>query len=84
MKKGEKHVSMGRERKPWISTIKASKLLCQGCIGYCCYAIDTQTKEEEAGNIPVVYEFGDVFPEELSEVSPQMEIDFVIELIPGA
>ena len=24
-----------------ISTMKASKLLCQGCIGYWCYAIDT-------------------------------------------
>lgn len=64
--------------------MKASKLLCQGCIGYWSYAINTQTKKEKAGNIPVVCEFGDVFPEELPGLPPQREIDFRIELIPGA
>ena len=48
-----------REEKsyPLISAMKASKLLFQGCTGYWCYAIDTQAKEEKAGNIPVVCEF---------------------------
>jgi len=67
-----------------ISVMKASKLLCQGCIEYWCYAIDTQTKEEEVRNIPVVCEFEDVFPEELPGLPLQREIDFAIELIPGA
>jgi len=65
-----------------ISIMKVSKLLCQGCIGYWCYAIDTQTKEEEAENIPVVCEFENVFPE-LPGLPLQREIDFGIELIPG-
>ena len=41
-----------------------------GVIGYWCYAIDTQTKEEEAENILVVCEFEDVFPEELRGLPP--------------
>jgi len=75
-----------REEKsyPLISAMKASKLLCQGCIGYWCFAIDTQTKEEKAENIPVVCKFEDVFLEELPRFPPQREIDFGIELILGA
>ena len=69
---------------PLISAMKASKLLCQGCIGYLCFAIDTRTTEEKAENISVVCEFEDVFPEELLGLPPQREIDFGIELIPGA
>jgi len=53
-----------------IFTIKASKLLCQGCIRYWCYAVDTKTKEEEAENILVVCEFKDVFFEELPGLPP--------------
>jgi len=61
-----------REEKsyPLIFTMKASKLLCQGCMGYWCYTIDTQAKEEKVGNIPVVCEFEDVFPEELPGLPP--------------
>ena len=72
-----------REKKSYllISAMKASKLLRQGCMGYWCYAMDTQVKGEEAENIPVVCEFDDVFPEELPGLPPQREIDFRIELI---
>ena len=61
-----------REEKPCplFSTIKASKLLYQGYIGYWCYVIDTQIKEEKAENNPVVCEFEDVFPEELPGQPP--------------
>ena len=50
---------------------------------YWCYAIDTQTKEEKVKNIPVVFEFEDVFPEELLGLPPQRKIDFGIELVPS-
>ena len=62
--------------------MKVSKLLCRHCIGYRSYAINTKLKEEKAGNIPIVYEFEDVFLEELPGLPPQKEIDFGIELIP--
>ena len=75
-----------REEKsyPLISAMKSSKLFCQGCIGYWCYAINTQTKEEKAENIPFVCEFKDVFCKELPGLPSQREIDFRIELIPSA
>ena len=41
--------------------MKVSELLCQGYIGYWSYAINTQPQEEEAEDIPLVCEFGDVF-----------------------
>jgi len=48
------------------------------------YAINPQTKEEKIETIPVVCEFEDVFPKELPGQPQQREIDFGIELIPGA
>ena len=52
-----------REEKhyPLNSVMKASELLCQGYIGYWCYAINTQQKEEKAKDINVVCEFREVF-----------------------
>ena len=56
-----------REEKPCviISTMKASRLLRQGCEGYWCHVVDTQAKEEILENIPVVCEFKDIFPKDL-------------------
>jgi hypothetical protein len=34
-------------------------------------------------NIRVVKDFSDVFPEELPEMPPDMEVEFVIDLLPG-
>ena len=33
--------------------------------------------------VPVVNEYPDVFPEELPEIPPDRDIEFVLELIPG-
>jgi len=85
--KGRKVCFYGQREKEscsLISAMKASKLLCHGCIGYWCYAIDTQLKEEKAENISVVCEFEDIFPEGLPGLPPSREIDFGIELISNA
>jgi hypothetical protein len=39
---------------------------------------------KEIEEIPVVCEFSDVFPEELTELPPDQDVEFVIELMPGA
>jgi hypothetical protein len=39
---------------------------------------------KEIEEIPVVCEFPDVFPEELTELPPDRDVEFVIELMPGA
>ncbi|KAK1432135.1 hypothetical protein QVD17_09027 [Tagetes erecta] len=48
------------------------------------YVTDKETKEKELDKIPVVNEFSDVFPGELSGVPPEREIEFKIDLVPGA
>jgi hypothetical protein len=38
---------------------------------------------QEIQDIPVVWEFSDVFPEDLPELPPERDVEFVIELKPG-
>ena len=64
--------------------MKASKLLCKGCIGYWYYAIKAQSKGEKVEDIPIVFEFGDVFLENLPGLPLQRKTDFEIELVSGA
>jgi len=44
--------------------------------------MDIQQKEGTTDNVLLVYEFKDVFPEELLGLPPEKEINFEIELIP--
>ena len=37
----------------------------------------------DLASIPVVYEFSDVFPEDLPELPPDRDVEFFIELEPG-
>ncbi|CAN6445321.1 unnamed protein product [Victoria cruziana] len=41
------------------------------------------TAEPKVGEIPVVQEYADVFPEELPGLPPEREIEFTIALMPG-
>jgi hypothetical protein len=43
-----------------------------------------QLEASQGSEVPVVNEFPDVFPEELSGMPPDRDIEFVIELKPGA
>ena len=46
--------------------------------------MNIQEKGETTENIPVVCEFKNVFPKELTGLPPQREINFEIEVIPDA
>jgi hypothetical protein len=39
--------------------------------------------EVEINELPVVQEFSDVFPEDISDVPPEREVEFTIDLTPG-
>jgi hypothetical protein len=43
----------------------------------------TKSKELKAGDHPMLWEFKDVFPEEVLGIPPRRDIDFSIDLIPG-
>ncbi|XP_074267082.1 uncharacterized protein LOC141590385 [Silene latifolia] len=48
-----------------------------------CHVKDTRMVEPTTGEIPVVGEFPDVFPDEIPVLPPKREIDFSVELKPG-
>ena len=67
-----------------ISVATARKMVRKGCEAYLAYVIDTVKAWPSVSDIPSVSEFPDVFPEELSGLPPQREIEFSIDIVPGA
>ncbi|KAL4010646.1 hypothetical protein IC575_030149 [Cucumis melo] len=66
-----------------ISAIRASKLLSQGTWGILASVVDTREVDVSLSSEPVVRDYPDVFPEELSGLPPRREVEFAIELEPG-
>ena len=56
----------------------------KGYEAYLAYVIDTVKARPIVFDIPTISDFPDVFPEELPELPPQREIEFAIDVIPGA
>ncbi|KAL5562393.1 hypothetical protein UlMin_032140 [Ulmus minor] len=85
--KGQKFAFQGekkRSRTPFLSSLKAGKLLKQGCMGYLINMLDTTMKlTTQPEDVPIVKEFLDVFPEDLPGIPPDREIEFKIDLLPG-
>ncbi|XP_021971379.1 uncharacterized protein LOC110866541 [Helianthus annuus] len=67
-----------------ISCMKTRKCLRKGCIAFLAHIIDKKAKELKIEEIPVVKEFPEVFPEDLPGIPPQRQVEFRIDLIPGA
>nr|XP_027090339.1 uncharacterized protein LOC113711372 [Coffea arabica] len=67
-----------------ISGIKARKLLSKGARGYLAVLINTPQEQLKVENVPVVCEFPELFPEELTSLPPERDIEFKIDLHPGA
>ena len=66
-----------------ISAVRAARLIDQGCVGYWCYALSAESAMPSMEDVPIVRDFHDVFPAELSGLPPHHEVDFTIELEPG-
>ncbi|KAH0672776.1 hypothetical protein KY290_026933 [Solanum tuberosum] len=66
-----------------ISSIRASKLVVQGCLAYSAYIRDVEIEVPSIWSIPVVSQFSEVFPNDLPGRPPDRDIDFCIELEPG-
>ena len=67
-----------------ISATVARKMVQKGCEAYLAYVIDTVKARPSVSDIPTVSDFPDVFPEELQGFPPQREIEFAINVVPGA
>ncbi|KAA0062248.1 DNA/RNA polymerases superfamily protein [Cucumis melo var. makuwa] len=66
-----------------ISVLKAEKLLRKGCTAFLARIVVVQREKVKPEDVPVVKEFLDVFPGDLSGLPPDREIEFTIELLPG-
>eukprot|EP00253_Pinus_taeda_P015852 PITA_15852 len=69
-----------------ITTSQLAKCIKKKCQIYAIQVGYANQKDKTAmlGNILVVQEFADVFPEEVPGLPPKRDVDFTIELIPGA
>ncbi|KAJ9567489.1 hypothetical protein OSB04_003455 [Centaurea solstitialis] len=70
----------------FCSVAKARKYIQRGCTGFLVYAMEDQAKERKlsVADVPIVSEFPDVFPEDLPGLPPDRQIEFGIDLVPGA
>ncbi|KAI3701720.1 hypothetical protein L6452_27002 [Arctium lappa] len=67
-----------------ISAIKVKAMIWQGREGFLAALQDPEEVCLKLEDIHVVNEFPDVFPDELPGVPPEREVEFTIDLIPGA
>ena len=66
-----------------INAMTASKMLRKGCQGYLAFVVDRRQEGTRLEDIPIVKEFPDVFPDDISGLPPDREVEFTIDLIPG-
>ncbi|KAL0556497.1 hypothetical protein IC582_005011 [Cucumis melo] len=67
-----------------ISVLKAKNLLKKGCTAFLAHIVVVQREKLKPEDVPVVKEFLNVFSNNLSGLPPDREIEFTIELLPGA
>nr|GFC99397.1 putative reverse transcriptase domain, aspartic peptidase domain protein [Tanacetum cinerariifolium] len=67
-----------------ISAFQARTLLYHGCEGFLAMIHDMTLEIPTIHDQLIVSEFPDVFPDELPGIPPVREVEFNIELIPGA
>ena len=65
-----------------INAMTASKMLRKGCQGYLAFIVDRRQEGTRLEDIPIIKEFPDVFPDDISGLPPDREVEFTIDLIP--
>ena len=66
-----------------ISAMEARRFLKKGCEAFLALILDSKREQVNLENIPIIWEFPDVFPEELPRVPPEREADLSIEVVQG-
>ncbi|GJT74901.1 hypothetical protein Tco_1041626 [Tanacetum coccineum] len=74
----------GGSRLKIISCIKARKYVEQGCHLFLAHVTKKKSKEKRMEDVPVIRDFPEVFPKELPGLPPLRQVEFRIDLVPGA
>ncbi|TLX69919.1 hypothetical protein E9993_22690, partial [Labilibacter sediminis] len=73
------------ENKRVISFLKAQKFMSRGCSSFLAYVVYTATEvKKTVKDVPIVKDYPDVFPDDLPGLPPDRQVEFRIDLVPGA
>ncbi|XP_070023033.1 uncharacterized protein [Nicotiana sylvestris] len=67
-----------------ISYVKGRCMVKKGCLAYLAYIRDFSAQVPSMNSVPIVREFLDMFPTDLSGMPPDKDINFCIDLTLGA
>ncbi|XP_076931948.1 uncharacterized protein LOC143597296 [Bidens hawaiensis] len=67
-----------------ISCMKARKLLRKQCYAFLAHVVDKKSEGKKIQDIPVVKDYPEVFTDDLPGLPPSRQVEFQIDLIPGA
>ncbi|KAK9070770.1 hypothetical protein SSX86_011172 [Deinandra increscens subsp. villosa] len=67
-----------------MSCTKARKYLRKNYVAFLAHIVETDAKEKKIQDIPIARYFPEVFPEDVFGLPPIRQIDFRIDLVPGA
>ncbi|KAI3748936.1 hypothetical protein L6452_12381 [Arctium lappa] len=74
----------GKGRNPIISSLKARKFLAKGYPSYLEYIVDAKKEKKMVEDVRIVRDYLDVFPEDLPGLPTERQVEFQIDLTPGA
>ncbi|KAK1427869.1 hypothetical protein QVD17_16567 [Tagetes erecta] len=67
-----------------VNCMKARKYLKKGYCAFLAHVVEDKPEERRVENIPIVRDFPEVFPEDLPGIPPPRQVEFRIDLVPGA
>ncbi|KAD5318131.1 hypothetical protein E3N88_18077 [Mikania micrantha] len=67
-----------------MSCTKAHRYLRKKCIAFLSHIVERKEKGKSIEDVPVIRDFPEVFPDDLPGLPPECQVEFRIDLIPGA
>ncbi|PWA68100.1 reverse transcriptase domain-containing protein [Artemisia annua] len=67
-----------------ISYLRMIKHVNEGCQAFMVHVTESKSIEKRLEDVPIVRDFPEVFPEDLHGLPPNRQVEFQIELVPGA
>ncbi|GKA99006.1 putative reverse transcriptase domain-containing protein, partial [Tanacetum coccineum] len=74
----------GASRLKVISSIKSRKYIERGSYLFLAQVIEKEPSKKQLQDVPVIRNFPEVFPDDLPGLPPPRQVEFRIELVPGA